>query len=109
MWFITSIEYHTHVDCVYLLKEKSKASQVFQFFHSMIKTQYNKNIQVFHTNNGTEYLNMVLGKFLIKNGMIHQSFYVNTPQQNKILERKNCHILEVARALMFIVNIPKYF
>lgn len=34
---------------------------------------------------------------------------VNTPQQNGISERKNRHLLEVARALMFTSNVPKHF
>ena len=41
--------------------------------------------------------------------MIHQSSCVNTPQQNGISERKNCHLLEMAQTLMFTTNVPKYF
>ncbi|KAL5804087.1 hypothetical protein ACOSQ3_030887 [Xanthoceras sorbifolium] len=41
-------------------------------------------------------------------GIYHQSTCVDTPQQNGIAERKNRHLLEVARALMFSMNVPKY-
>ena len=34
---------------------------------------------------------------------------MNTPQQNGIAERKNKHLLEVAHAVMFSMNVPKYF
>ena len=33
---------------------------------------------------------------------------MDTPQQNGIAERKNKHLLEVARAMMFSINVPKY-
>jgi hypothetical protein len=33
---------------------------------------------------------------------------VSTPEQNDIVERKNRHILEVTRCLLFAMNIPKY-
>ena len=33
---------------------------------------------------------------------------VDTPQQNGVSERKNRHLLEVAHALMFTVNVSKY-
>ncbi|XP_072062320.1 uncharacterized protein [Arachis hypogaea] len=41
-------------------------------------------------------------------GIQHQSTCPNTPQQNGIAERKNKHLLEVARAIMFEGNVPKY-
>ncbi|RVW26375.1 Retrovirus-related Pol polyprotein from transposon TNT 1-94 [Vitis vinifera] len=36
-------------------------------------------------------------------------FMFDTPQQNGIAERKNRHLLEVARSLMFSMNVPKLF
>ena len=38
--------------------------------------------------------------FLKEKGIHHQFTCVNTPQQNGIVERKNKHLLEVARAIM---------
>ncbi|EOY17116.1 Cysteine-rich RLK (RECEPTOR-like protein kinase) 8 [Theobroma cacao] len=37
------------------------------------------------------------------------SIRVKTPQQNGIAERKNRHLLETARALMFTTHVPKHF
>ena len=45
-WFITFIEDHIRICWVYLLKEKSEAKQVFKFFHKMVQTQFQANIQV---------------------------------------------------------------
>jgi len=44
----------------------------------------------------------------MENGIVHQSTCVNSPQQNGIAERKNRHLLEVARALLFSTKVPKY-
>ena len=49
-----------------------------------------------------------LVSFLKENGIHYQSTCVDTPQQNGIAERKNKHLLEVARAIMFSINVPKY-
>ena len=38
--------------------------------------------------------------FSKEKGIHHQSTCVNTPQQNGIVERKNKHLLEVARAIL---------
>ena len=50
----------------------------------------------------------MLRRFFQEKGIVHQSTCRDTPQQNGIAERKNRHLLEVARALIFHVNVPKY-
>ena len=92
-----------------MLKYKSETKQTFKIFHLMVQNQFNSKIQVFHTNNGGEYFNTILGKYLLQNGIIHQSYCSHSPQQNGISERKNHHLLEVARSIMFTANEPKTF
>jgi transposase InsO family protein len=46
--------------------------------------------------------------YLSNHGIIHQTTCPNTPPQNGVAERKNRHLLEVARSLMFQMNVPKY-
>jgi hypothetical protein len=41
-------------------------------------------------------------------GIIHQTTCPSTLPQNSVAERKNRHLLEVARSLMFQMNVPKY-
>ena len=44
----------------------------------------------------------------MKNGIIHQCSSINIPQQNRVAKRKNMHLLEVARSLIFSTKVPKY-
>ena len=73
----------------------------------MVKTQFQTQIQILRTNNGSEYFENTLGAFLQREGIIHQSSCVDTLQQNGLVERKNKHLLEVARSLMLTTNVPK--
>ncbi|TYK07542.1 Cysteine-rich RLK (receptor-like protein kinase) 8 [Cucumis melo var. makuwa] len=41
-------------------------------------------------------------------GIVHQNSCAYTPQQNGVAERKNRHILEVARSLMLSTSLPSY-
>lgn len=34
---------------------------------------------------------------------------VDTPQQNRVAEYKNRHLLEVTRCLMFSTHVPKFY
>ena len=89
------------------MRDKSDVASLFETFYNMIENQFDTKISILRTDNGTEYFNRFLGDFLNKKGIQHQSTCPNTPQQNGIAKRKNRHLLEVARALMFIMNVPK--
>ncbi|RDY13280.1 hypothetical protein CR513_01833, partial [Mucuna pruriens] len=71
----------------------------------MVQTQYQKNIHILHNDNGQEYFKSVLGHFFLKKGTVHQSPCVDTLTQNDLTERKNKHLLEVSRTLIFFTSI----
>ncbi|CAL5421419.1 unnamed protein product [Camellia sinensis] len=102
-WFVTFINDHTRLCWIYLMNKKSDVKTLFTNFYNMIETNF-----YLHSDNGTEYFNEQLGEFLAKKGIFHQSTCRDTTQQNGIAERKNKHLLEVARAIMFYMHVPKY-
>ena len=108
-WFVSFIDDHTRLTWVFLMKEKSETGQIFKNFKNMIQTQFQSKIQILKSDNARDYFNSILGEFLAKEGIVHLSSCVDTPQQNGIAERKNRHLLEVARSLMFSTNVPKLF
>ena len=108
-WFVSFIDDHTRLTWVFLMKEKSETGQIFKIFKNMIQTQFQSKIQILKSDNARDYFNSILGEYLAKEGIVHLSSCVDTPQQNGIAERKNRHLLEVARSLMFSTNVPKLF
>ena len=108
-WFVTITNDHTRVCWVYLLKDKSEVSQIFENFYSMIENQFNTSIKILRIDNDTKIFNYVLNLFLSKHGLLHHSSCVDSPQQNGNSKRKNRHLLKVALSLLFIVDVPKIF
>ena len=47
--------------------------------------------------------------FFKKVRIVYQSSYIDTPQQNGVIERKHHHLLKVTQALLFQKNVPKAF
>jgi hypothetical protein len=47
--------------------------------------------------------------YTIDNDIIHESSCAYTPQQNRVAEQKNRHILQVARTIMIHGHIPYHF
>lgn len=52
---------------------------------------------------------MCLTSFFQENGILHQTYCVDTPQQNGRVERKHRHIFNVARPCLFQSNMPIKF
>jgi len=108
-WFVTFIDGFSRYTWLYLLKHKSDVFSVFKDLIAIIKNKFGKTIKILCSDNGTEYVNQEFGHFLASNGIEHQTTCVNTPEQNGVAEHKNRHLLEVARSLMFTMNVPKFF
>ena len=46
---------------------------------------------------------------MLQHEILHQTSCVDTPSQNRVVKRKNRHLLETVRALLFQMNAPKHF
>ena len=99
----------TRMTWIFLLKNKSDVSLVFQKFFNMVKTQFGVGINRFRSDNAKDYFNQTLAPFFQQHGIIHESSCVNTPQQNGVAERKNGHLLATTRALLFQKKVPKNY
>ena len=75
----------------------------------MILTQFNTKVQVLRFDNGGEYFKKELSPYFHAYGIIHQTSCVNSPQHNGMAVRKNRHLLEVARSLLFAMHVPESF
>ena len=87
----------------FLMPHKSDVSNLIQSFNNLVVNQFNKTIKVVRSDNGPKF---ALHSFYASKGIIYQLSFVETPQQNSIVERKHQHLLSVARALRFQANLP---
>lgn len=69
----------------------------------MVKTQFNKTVKVVRSDNGIEFVS--LKSHFLEHGILHQTTIAGTLQQNGHVERKNRHILIMARVLRFQANL----
>ncbi|TYK26874.1 Beta-galactosidase [Cucumis melo var. makuwa] len=107
-WFVTFIDDHTRLTWVYLITDKSEVPSIFQNFYHTIKTQFHTKIAILQSDSGREFQNHNLSEFLASKGIVHQTSSAYTPQQNGVAERKNHHLVEVARSLMLSISFPSY-
>jgi transposase InsO family protein len=107
-YFVTFIDCYSRMTWIYLMKQKNEVLKCFRDFCSLVENQYDARIKLLRTDNGTKYVNNEFQNYLSAQGILHQTTCPDTPPQNGIAKRKNRHILEIARSLMFTMNVPKF-
>ena len=105
-WFVSFIDDCSRTTWLYMMKEKRVVFSIFQNFHKMVCTQFGATVKILWSDNGGEYIDSGLGAYFSSHGIIHQTSCTDTPQQNGVAERKNRHLLDVARSLVFQVHAP---
>ncbi|KAK2415821.1 myosin-16 [Trifolium repens] len=75
----------------------------------MVKNQFGVSIKRVRFDNAKDYFNHGLNSFCQKEGIIHEPSCVKIPQQNGIAERKNRHLLNQTRAILFQNKVPKKY
>ena len=108
-YFVTFVDDFSRVTWLYLMKNRSELFSHFSAFCAEIKTHFNLSVQTLRSDNAKEYFSESFQTYMTQNGILHQSSCVDTPSQNGVAERKNRHLLETARALLFQMHVPKSF
>ena len=105
-YFLIVVDDFSRHTWLFMLKTKSEVSNYIISFVNLVETQFSCKIKSIKLDHNPEF-NMY--KFFDSKGILHQRSYVETPQQNGIVERKHQHILNVTQAIMFQSNLPKHF
>ncbi|WZZ15660.1 hypothetical protein YC2023_108749 [Brassica napus] len=108
-YFVTFIDEKSKYTWLTLLPSKDRVLEAFMNFQAYVSNQYNATVKVLRSDNGGEYISNAFKSHLAKHGIVHQTSCPYTPQQNGVAERKNRHLMEVARSMMFHANVPKRF
>lgn len=109
LYFVTFFYDYTWCTWVYSMKTKDGVYFIFQTFHKMVQIQFDASTEVLRFGNGEEYISSCLQAYLTSYGIEHQTTCVGTSQQNGVAECKNQHLLQVTRALLFNLHVPKTF
>ena len=67
-YFVIFIDDFSRYTWIYLLHHRSELVSIYQTFHKMIQTQFNRTVKVFQSNNAQEYNNKSFLSFLDSHG-----------------------------------------
>lgn len=73
-----------------------------------IRTQQSAIVKRFRSENALEYTSTVFKQYFDRQGIIHETSCVYTPQQNGVAERKHRHLLEDTHSFLLHMFVPKH-
>ncbi|CAH2089012.1 unnamed protein product [Euphydryas editha] len=107
-YFLLIKDNYSNYRVVYFLKKKSEAVLCIKRFVAWAERQTNYNVKVIRTDNGLEFCNDEMCKFVQENGIQHQTTVPYTPQQNGKAERDMRTLVEAARTMLKAKRLPKH-
>ena len=108
-YFVNFIDDYSQCTWLFLMKTRAELFSIFQNFNAEIRTQFNTSIRILRSDNAKEYFSMSFSLFMSFNRILHQSSCAYTPQQNRVTECKNRHLIETARTLLLHHKVPQRF
>nr|GFC52136.1 retrovirus-related Pol polyprotein from transposon TNT 1-94 [Tanacetum cinerariifolium] len=93
---------------VHFLRSKDEAPEVIIKFLKMITVLLQSPVIIIRTDNGIEFKNHVLKVYFDSVGISHQMSSVRTPQQNRVVERRNRTLVEAARTMLIFSRAPLF-
>nr|GFC50119.1 putative ribonuclease H-like domain-containing protein [Tanacetum cinerariifolium] len=66
-------------------------------------------VRIVQTDKGTEFLNQTLYAYFAAEGILHQTSVAQTPEQNGVVKRRNCTLVEAARTMLSTAKVPLFF
>ena len=78
-------------------------------FLKEFKKQHSFKIKTIRSDHGDDFENENFENFCTQKGITHNFSFPRTPQQNRVVERKNRTIQECARTMLSDSNLPKHF
>ncbi|KMQ88473.1 gag-pol polyprotein [Lasius niger] len=106
-FFLTFKDDFSDFRYVYFLRHKSDVLDCFKEYEQMISNKFGRTMKILRADNGREYCNAEVRKYLSSKGITMQNTAPYTPEQNGKSERDNRTIVESARTMLLSKNLPK--
>jgi transposase InsO family protein len=85
---------------------------VFEHFRSLalrLNNEHPNCLKAIRSDSGTEFRNPSFDQFCLEHGVDQQFSAMRAPQQNGVVEQKNCTLVEMARMMLNEHRTPRRF
>nr|GEV73649.1 retrovirus-related Pol polyprotein from transposon TNT 1-94 [Tanacetum cinerariifolium] len=107
-YILVIVDDYSRYTWVHFLRSKNEAPAVIITFLKRITVILQSHFIIIGTDNDTEFNNQVLKVYFDSVGISHQMSSVRTPQQNRVVERRNRTLVEAARTMLIFSRAPLF-
>ncbi|GKE62699.1 retrovirus-related pol polyprotein from transposon TNT 1-94 [Tanacetum coccineum] len=98
-YILVIVDDYSRFTWVKFLRSKDEVPEFMIKFLKMIQVRLNATVHNIRTDNGTEFVNQTLRAYYEEVGISHQTSVDRTPQQNGVVKRRDCTLVEAARII----------
>ncbi|GJU26525.1 retrovirus-related pol polyprotein from transposon TNT 1-94 [Tanacetum coccineum] len=98
-YILVIVDDYSRFTWVKCLRSKDEAPAFIINFLKMIQVRLKETVRRIRTDNGTEFVNQTLREYYEKVGISHETSVARSPQQNGVVERRNCTLIKAARTI----------
>nr|GEU39776.1 putative ribonuclease H-like domain-containing protein [Tanacetum cinerariifolium] len=107
-YVLVIVDDYSRYTWVHFLKTKDETPEVTKNFLKKIFVRLQALVIIVRTDNRTEFKNHVLKGYFDSVRITHETSAAKTPQQNGVVERRNCTLVEAARTMLIFSHSPLF-
>ncbi|GJQ94925.1 retrovirus-related pol polyprotein from transposon TNT 1-94, partial [Tanacetum coccineum] len=107
-YILVIVDDYSRFTWVKFLRSKDETPAFVINLLKQLQVSLNKIVRFMRTNNGTEFINKYLTDFYESIGITHEKTVPRTPQQNGIVEQRNCTLVEAAQTMLIFSKAPLF-
>jgi hypothetical protein len=100
-WYVLVIvDDYSCYSWIFFLESKDEVFEHFRSLALRLNNEHPNYLKSIHSDNGTEFRNAVFDEFCLEHGNDQQFSAPHVSQQNGVVERKNCTLVEMDRMML---------
>jgi hypothetical protein len=109
-WYVLVIvDDYSRYSWVFFLESKDEVFEHFRLLALRLNNEHPNSLKAIRSDNETEFKNAYFHEFCLEHGIDQQFSALCIPQWNRVMERKNCTLIEMARMMLNEHRTPRRF
>nr|GFA34740.1 retrovirus-related Pol polyprotein from transposon TNT 1-94 [Tanacetum cinerariifolium] len=108
-YVLVIVDDYSRYTWTHFLRSKDETPEVLIDFLRLVQRGLQAQVRVVRTDKGTEFMNLTLHAYFDAEGIQHQTFVAQTPEQNGVVERRNGTLVKAARTMLSAAKVPLFF